>query len=310
MRPIVPAVLATLVLGAVASTAHAQLFASEPATVSQTVDGTRITVEYSRPRARGRTGLFGTRVHAGETWTPGANAATTLALSKDATIEGIDVPKGKYSVWIVTAPERWEMVLDRDTMLFHTMAPKRRPGQIRFPVQRETRPFMEVLTWWFPDVGSTGATLAMQWDTVRVALRVGVRPSFTRVVEAGAARRLEGRYRMRMEPMPQPPGGGDTTLVAPEEKPPTELTFTVRYEGNELRAVMDPPMYSTESGYRDWILIPSKSGWYKLGRFDGDELVEVVDWVALHFPEEGATAAGFEVRATNDMLVARGVRLP
>ena len=35
--------------------AIAQVRASELATVSQTVDGTTLTIEYSRPKARGRT---------------------------------------------------------------------------------------------------------------------------------------------------------------------------------------------------------------------------------------------------------------
>ncbi|MBC7844328.1 MAG: DUF2911 domain-containing protein, partial [Gemmatimonadaceae bacterium] len=182
MRPPFTIVAAALVLGAAAQPACAQLMASEAGSVSQTIDGTKISVDYSRPRARGRTGLFGTRIHWGEVWTPGANAATTLSLSKDATINGTAVSKGKYSVWLVVSRGDWDMVLDRDTMLFHTQGPKVRPGQVRFPVRREAKPFLEALTWWFPEVGATGATLAMQWDTVYVPLRIAVPASYTRTV--------------------------------------------------------------------------------------------------------------------------------
>lgn len=309
MRLFASTLLTTLALGALPSIGRAQLMASEAASVSQTVDGTKITVEYSRPRARGRTGLFGTRVHAGEIWTPGANMATTLALSSDATIEGRAVPKGKYSVWIVTEPAQWELLLDPDSMRFHTQHPAAREGQVRIPVRREAKPFMETLTWWFPEVGSTGVTLAMQWDTVYVPLRVGVRASYSRVVPAGVARRLVGRYRMISEPMPAPPGASDAAAPS-EEGPATDVLFTIRYEGNELRGVMDPPLFSTESGYTDWILIPGKSDWFKLGRFDGGELVEITDFVAVHFDPAGEAAKGFEVRATNDALMAKGTRVP
>jgi hypothetical protein len=310
MRSVVSPLLAALAVLSLPSPGRAQLMASEPASVSQTVDGTRITVEYSRPRARGRRGLFGTRIHAGEIWTPGANAATTLALSKDATIEGRPVPKGKYSVWIVTAPAQWELVLDPDTARWHTMGPTQRAGQVRLPIRRETRPFMEVLTWWFPEVGSTGTTLAMQWDTVYVPLRIGVPASYTRAVPPEAARRIVGRYRMLSEPMPGPPPGAGAEGGREEEGPARDVEFTVRYEGNELRAVMNPPLFRTESGYTDWILVPGKSGWYKLGRFDGGELVELVDFVAVQFDPEGEKAKGFEVRAGNDSVMARGTRLP
>ena len=309
MRSFVSTLLMTLALGAPYSAGHAQLMASEAASVSQTVDGTTITVEYSRPRARGRTGLFGTRIHAGETWTPGANIATTLALSNDATIEGREVPRGKYSVWIVTAPAQWTLVLDPDSVRFHTQRPGERDGQVRIPVRRETKPFMETLTWWFPEVGTTGATLAMQWDTVYVPLRVGVPASYARAVSGDVARRVVGRYRMVSEPSSAPPGGSGAASP-PGEGPAKEVLFTVRHEENELRAVMDPPLFSTESGYTDWILLPGKSGWFKLGRFDGNELVEVTDFLALHFDADGDIAKGFEVRATNDALVAKGTRLP
>ena len=308
MRPFAIALLTTFALGAFTSTGRAQLMASEAASVSQTVDGTKITVDYSRPRARGRTGLFGTRVHTGETWTPGANTATTLAVSKPVTIEGREVPKGKYSVWIVTTPAQWVLLLDPDSSRFHTQRPRERDVQLRIPVRRETRPFMETLTWWFPEVSSTGATLAMQWDTVYVPLRVGVPASYSRAVPAEAARRLVGRYRMISEPMPAPPGGSDAGSA--EEGPAPEVMFTVRHEGGELRAVMDPPLFSRESGYTDWILVPGKSGWFKLGRFDGGELVEITEFAALRFDPEADLAKGFEVRAMNDALLAKGTRVP
>ena len=178
-------VVAPLALALLASDAEAsQLLASEPASVSQTVDGTKVTVTYFRPRARGRTGLFGTRVRWNETWTPGANMATRLEISKDVTIEGQPVPTGAYSVWFVVGREKFEMLLDRDTTLFHTQPPKPRAGQVRVNIPREKKPFMEVLTWWIPEMSGTGLTLAMQWDTVYVPLRVKVPASYTTAVES------------------------------------------------------------------------------------------------------------------------------
>jgi hypothetical protein len=254
--------------------------------------------------------LFGSRIHWGEIWTPGANAATTLALSKDATINGTAVPKGKYSVWMVVTRGDWDMVLDRDTALFHTQGPKVRPGQVRFAVRRETRPFMEALTWWFPEVSATGATLAMQWDTVYVPLRIAVQPSYTRVVAAERARPLIGRYALHLEPQGPPPGTGDTTLSEERDQIPSDVIFTVRHDGGELRAQMDPPMITSESGYKDWILLPSQGSWYTLGRMDHGELVEIVDFISVRFDVTGGTATGFEIRMTGDELFGKAKRLP
>ena len=297
-----------LLLVVVSTSVDAQLMASEPGSVSQTVDGTTISVDYSRPRARGRTGLFGTRIHWGEVWTPGANAATTMSLGKDVTLNGTPVPKGKYSVWMVVSRGDWELVLDRDTTMFHTQGPRARAGQVRFPVKRETRPFMEVLTWWFPEVTSTGATLAMQWDTVYVPLRIGVPASHAKTVSADVARPIVGRYRLHFEPRPQP-ARGDTT-IPPEEQPPDDVSFTIRYEGGELHAVMDPPMYSSESGYSDWMVLPKKGDWFVLGRMNHGELVEIFDFFGMQFQHAGGVATGFELRTTSDNLVAKARRIP
>src|SRR5688572_33459392 len=91
----------------------AQRRASELASVSQVVNGTRVTVEYSRPLARGRT-PFGERrdgiVHWGEVWTPGANWATTLEVDRDVELNGNRVAKGKYSVWTIPQPEEWTVM--------------------------------------------------------------------------------------------------------------------------------------------------------------------------------------------------------
>ena len=300
--------VAAVAVTSFAREATCQLTASEPAFVAQTVDGTKVSVSYFRPRARGRTGLFGSQVKWGETWTPGANMATVLTVSNDVTIHGQPVPKGAYSVWFVVGRDTWEMVLDRDTLLGHTTPPKQRGGQVRFEIPREKRPFMEALTWWFPDVHSSGMTLAMHWDTVHVALPIKVPASYTRAVPADVARRIVGRYRVHWEPFPTPPK--DSTVHDEPETPPSDYTYTIRHEGGELRLLMDPPMFKTEAGYTEWILLPRGNGFYRMGRFNAGELVETMDFVSVEFDGAGARAASFEVRAPNDILMARGTRVP
>ena len=63
-----------------------------------------VTINYARPRARGRSPLFGKVVRWGDTWTPGANWATTLEVSREVRLDGHPIPKGKYSVWFVVQP--------------------------------------------------------------------------------------------------------------------------------------------------------------------------------------------------------------
>jgi len=93
--------LSAALLLTVASPLSAQRKASERARTVQRINGTWITVDYSRPSARGRDNLLGGVVHWGEVWTPGANWATTLETDARIPLEGHPVPAGEYSVWLV-----------------------------------------------------------------------------------------------------------------------------------------------------------------------------------------------------------------
>jgi hypothetical protein len=175
-------------------------------------------------------------------------------------------------------------------------------------VTRETRPFAEVLTWSVPEVRDDGMTLVMQWDTVAVPLHVVVSPSFGSSAAPAAAQRVVGRYRIEWTPLPPPPAG--ETRSEEESDWPTTNTFTVRYEGSELRAVMDPPMFRSEPGYTDWLLVPAKGDWYHPARFHKGELAEMMEYFAFRFDvEKGGVAKGFEVRGPDDGLLARGTRV-
>jgi hypothetical protein len=158
----------------------AQIRASELGSMTQVIDGTKISLTYSRPRARGRPRLFGNPVaqHWGETWTPGANWATVLEVNKDISLNGRPVPKGRYSVWMVLRETGdWTTVLDPNWHIFHMDPPDSLPTQIRISTPISQAPFMEVLTWSMPDLSVSGGTLAMQWGTTRASLKVAVTPT-------------------------------------------------------------------------------------------------------------------------------------
>ncbi|HYC32166.1 MAG TPA: DUF2911 domain-containing protein, partial [Gemmatimonadales bacterium] len=115
--------LALLALAVATAPCAAQGKRSERASVSQTVVGTTITVEYSRPVARGRDSLFPGVVHWNERWTPGADWATTLEVDRDVKVQGTLLPKGKYGVWTVVRPDTWTVTFHRDWHVFHTVRP-------------------------------------------------------------------------------------------------------------------------------------------------------------------------------------------
>ncbi|MFM2212901.1 MAG: hypothetical protein RL427_164 [Bacteroidota bacterium] len=106
--------LATLIANYVI---HAQVKTPQPsphANVSQVVGLTDVTLDYSRPSAKGRT-IFGDLVPFGKLWRTGANANTTVSFSEDVVINGTTLKKGKYALYTTPKAEVWEVIFYSDT---------------------------------------------------------------------------------------------------------------------------------------------------------------------------------------------------
>ncbi len=289
--------------------AQAQVRASETATISQTVDGTVITVDYSRPRTRGRSPIYGKVVTWGEVWTPGANWATTLDVNRDVTVNGHPVPKGKYSVWMEVQPKEWTVILDPKFKQFHIPHPKPDSSQIRFPVTPDSVMGPDVLTWSFPTIGATGATLQMAWAGRSVSLDIVVPPSTPITLAANLAPRYVGDYEFRWAPRPEPPKG-DSAGPPPEEADavppgPTSSAWKVTYSRGMLLVDWEPPPFEEWSTL---VLIKIGDDWFYPGAMVDGELFDVANDLVIEFTLKDGKATGFQIRGEDDNVIGTAVR--
>lgn len=81
-------------------------------TISATVSGSTLEIDYGRPSMRGRK-IFGNIVPYGEIWRTGAGAATTMAFDRDLKFGDQTVKAGKYNVY--SLPEK-----DSFTLIFNS----------------------------------------------------------------------------------------------------------------------------------------------------------------------------------------------
>jgi DUF2911 family protein len=274
---------------------NAQIRASERARASQVVDGTTITLDYARPRMRGRHDVFGRSVSWGEVWTPGANMATTLETDHEIVLGGQAVPKGKYSVWMVTdRGTQWTMVLDTVWEQYHEDHPPARPGQLRWPVTSAMTPATEVLTWSFPAVTATGGTLRMAWADRTVELPFTVPPSHPATTPRAEALPLVGRYRVTWKP--------ESSMA---DASTAQQTVDVTYDAGILRARWRPRLWGPEE---TTYLIRMAAGWFSPGFIEKGEVVDVFSEWVMEFDVKGGQAVGFEMRGERDAVMATGVR--
>jgi hypothetical protein len=278
---------------AVPTPSSAQVRASELGMVAQTVDGTRIVVEYSRPHARGRDTLFGTRaVHWNEVWTPGANWATTIDFSKPVSINTKPVPKGKYSVWFVVRKQGdWTLVLEKDARIFHMTPPDTTKG-IRIPIRPQTAAFTEALTWSFPAVRMSGATLAFAWERVRIPIEIDVEPSLVVPLPAADAAPYAGSYTY--------------TEMDSTGKPAKVMTLTVTHEDGILKGRFDPE----DPYFKKFALVRIGPDWFAPGVYDSKGvLYEILKPdMTFEFTRTGSRASSIVVRYEDDFVAARAVR--
>jgi hypothetical protein len=273
---------ALAVHAAVAAPAAAQLLASERAVATQVVNGATLTVEYYRPAVRGRE-VFGRVVHWGETWTPGANWATTLETDRDLRVDGRPLPKGKYAIWVRTAREGDWVVgfAPAAERRFHLPAPRDTTAYaLRLPVRPRQGAATERLTWSFPAFARDSAVLQLQWAGVVLPLHLAVvrPPAPTLTAEQTAP--YVGRYRMRYD--------GDTTLWAMR---------VVAVPGG-LEAMIDSAMAPPDLGPR-LALVPDGAGRFFWGTFLNGEYVGVEENLYFTFTMAGGRATALEAHDTN-----------
>lgn len=76
-----------------------------------TLTASNIKVTYGRPYKKGRS-IFGGLESYGKVWRTGADEATELTLTKDATVAGKQVKAGTYSLFTIPGQEEWTLILN------------------------------------------------------------------------------------------------------------------------------------------------------------------------------------------------------
>jgi len=278
---------ATLALLLFPNAVAAQIRLSERGTVTQTVDGTSITVEYARPQARGRSPIFGQVVHWGETWTPGANWATNITLNKDVKVNGETLPKGSYSVWMIPTQDTWTVFFHPTVRLFHTQKPSPDSAALRVTVKPTPIDPVEILTFAFASVGRDRTTLEMRWEKMAVPLEIVV-PSSRATLAADLAPAYTGTWSVIVQG--EQAGKADTA------------DFKVEFKDGHLMGEFTKWHWTME-------LVPMRARHtFVLGTLEKGEVLDVEADYPLVFTMEGDRAVSFMVKSdTNDEWM-RGTR--
>ena len=145
---------------------------SPPATATVDLGGTKITVDYSSPRLKGRH-VGGEIAPYGQVWRVGANEATTFVATGNVTVGGTAVPAGSYTIFAIPEKDKWTLIISKKTGEWGTDYAGPSADLARIPMKVSTLPSsVENFTISFEKTGM-GANLNLDWDTTRASVAIG-----------------------------------------------------------------------------------------------------------------------------------------
>lgn len=142
--------------------------------------GERALVCYSRPSLRGRHMIGGAAVPLGKLWRTGANEPTTLHLPVAATIAGLAVTPGSYSLYTIPGEKEWTVIVNRSTKQWgieDQYTPELEKQEVgRAKVSAEAvKDAIEQFTIRSVPAGAGSADLVLEWEHSRVKIPVRAR---------------------------------------------------------------------------------------------------------------------------------------
>ncbi|PYY16346.1 MAG: hypothetical protein DMG60_15295 [Acidobacteria bacterium] len=131
-------------------------------------DGKKVTIEYSRPYAKGRK-IVGGLVPYDQVWRTGANEATLLKTDADLEIGGTTVPAGSYTLWTIPSSGSWKLIINKQTGQWGTNYDQSQ-DLARVNMTVSSLPQVEQFTISFDKTGGDSAKLNLDWEKTRASV--------------------------------------------------------------------------------------------------------------------------------------------
>jgi hypothetical protein len=144
---------------------------SPPGTADCTINGKKVTVDYSRPFLKGR--KLGTDLAPfGKVWRTGANEATTLTTAIALDIAGAKVPAGTYTLYTLPSEGTWKLIINKQTGQWGTEYHQEQDlARVDMKKQEITVP-VEQFTIALDQDSNSSADLTMEWEKTRVSVTI------------------------------------------------------------------------------------------------------------------------------------------
>lgn len=159
---------------------------SQKGQVMQTVGLTDVTITYSRPGVKGRV-IWGELVPYDKVWRTGANEATNIVFSNDVKINGNALKAGTYSLHTIPGQGGWTVIFNTKADQWGSYAYNDSADALRIQVKAEPHEFTEWMQFSFPALATDKATVALDWEKLRIPFEIEVNTVEMALANARAA---------------------------------------------------------------------------------------------------------------------------
>jgi hypothetical protein len=144
---------------------------SPPGTADCTINGKKVTIDYSRPSLKGR--KLGTDLAPyGKVWRTGANEATTLTTAIALDIGGAKVPAGTYTLYTLPSEGTWKLIINKQTGQWGTEYHQEQDlARVDMKKQEIVVP-VEQFTIALDQDSNNSADLNLEWEKTRVFVTI------------------------------------------------------------------------------------------------------------------------------------------
>jgi hypothetical protein len=144
---------------------------SPPGTADCTINGKKVSIEYSRPSLKAR--KLGTDLAPyGKVWRTGANEATTLTTAIALDIGGAKVPAGTYTLYTLPSEGTWKLIINKQTGQWGTEYHQEQDlARVDMKKQEIVVP-VEQFTIALDQDSNDSADLNLEWEKTRVFVTI------------------------------------------------------------------------------------------------------------------------------------------
>lgn len=166
-----------IILCSTALAAQIEIPKSSPfSEVEQDVGLTKITVAYSRPRAKGRK-IFGGLVPYGRIWRVGANESTKFTVDFNISVMGNNLPRGTYALYAFPYEDYWEVVFHKNTEHWGDGRKAYDPAEDAFRIRinpEKISDYQENFLITFDEIDHNSGNMVWIWENIRITIPITV----------------------------------------------------------------------------------------------------------------------------------------